>query len=101
MTDEKITIGGEEFICSIIPTGPVNIVFAANKSGLVGCGAIDVGALAAFGYAAARIRPPDGQTSVASKDDLMRGIIKEVNPVAEEKGVRVGMTGVEALALFR
>jgi len=100
MTDEKITIGGEEFICSVIPAGPVNIVFAANDSGLVGCGAIDVNALAGFGYAAARIRPPDGQTSVATADDLMRGVIKEVNPVAEEKGVRIGMTGAEALALL-
>ncbi|WAI02535.1 YunC family protein [Methanogenium organophilum] len=100
MTDEKITIGGEEFVCSIIPAGPVNIVFAANDSGLVGCGAIDVTALAGFGYAAARIRPPDGHTSVATADDLMRGIIKEANPIAEEKGVRVGMTGEEALALL-
>lgn len=100
MTDKKIASGGDEFTCSIIPAGPVNIVFAANESGLVGCGAIDVAALAGFGYAAARIRPPDGQTSVATADDLMRGIIKEVNTIAEKKGVRVGMTGVEALALL-
>lgn len=100
MTDERIIVGGREFTCSIIPAGPVNIVFAANEHGLVGCGAIDVAALSSFGYAAARIRPPEGQTSVATADDLMRGIIKEVNPIAEEKGVRVGMTGVEALALL-
>ncbi|WP_245619084.1 hypothetical protein [Methanogenium cariaci] len=60
MTDEKITVGGKEFVCSVIPAGPVNIVFAANEGGLVGCGAIDVTALSGFGYAAARIRPPEG-----------------------------------------
>lgn len=101
MTDEKMTIGGQEFVCSIIPSGPVNIVFAANDSGLVGCGAIDVNTLAGFGYAAARIRPPEGQTSVATADDLLRGIVKEANAPAEEKGVRAGMTGKEALALLR
>lgn len=100
MTDEKITIGGDEFICSIIPAGPVNIVFAANDTGLVGCGAIDVAALAGFGYAAARIRPPEGQTSVATADDLLRGTVKEANSIAEEKGIRTGMTGMEALALL-
>lgn len=100
MTDEKINAGGTEFVCSVIPAGPVNIVFAANKHGLVGCGAIDVAALAGFGYAAARIRPPEGHTSVATADDLLRGTIKEANIPAEEKGVRVGMTGEEALAVL-
>jgi len=100
MTDENITVGGTVFVCSVIPAGPVNIVFAANENGLVGCGAIDVVALAGFGYAAARIRPPDGQTSVATADDLLRGIIKEANVPAEKKGIRVGMTGEEALALL-
>lgn len=100
MTDEKIIVGGTAFVCSVIPAGPVNIVFAANEHGLVGCGAIDVAALAGFGYAAARIRPPEGQASVATADDLLRGIIKEANAPAEQKGVRVGMTGEEALALL-
>ena len=100
MTDEKITVKGTEFVCSIIPTGPVNIVFAANENGIVGCGAIDVAALAHFCYAAARIRPPEGQTSVATADDLLRGIIKEANAPAEEKGILVGMTGEEALGLL-
>lgn len=100
MADEKITIGGTEFICSIIPAGPVNIVFAANEGGLVGCGAIDVAVLASFGYPAARIRPPEGQTSVTTANDLLRGTVKEANPIAEEKGVRVGMSGEEALALL-
>ncbi|MDE4908458.1 YunC family protein [Methanogenium marinum] len=100
MTDEKINIGVKEFVCSIIPAGPVNIVFAANEHGLVGCGAIDVAALASFGYAAARIRPPEGQTSIATAEYLLRGNIKEANAPAEEKGVRVGMTGEEALAVL-
>ncbi|WFN34160.1 YunC family protein [Methanogenium sp. S4BF] len=100
MTDENIIVGGTAFVCSVIPAGPVNIVFAANEHGLVGCGAIDVAALGGFGYAAARIRPPEGQTSVATADDLLRGIVKEANAAAEQRGVRVGMTGEEALALL-
>jgi len=100
MTDEKITVIGKEFVCSVIPAGPVNIVFAANQHGLVGCGAIDVTALGAFGYAAARIHPPEGQTTVANADDLLRGTIKEANTPAEEMGVRAGMTGEEALMVL-
>ena len=100
MTDEKVTARGKKFVCSVIPTGPVNIIFAANENGLVGCGALDVAALANFGYAAARIRPPEGKTSVATADDLLRGIIKEANAPAEKKGVRIGMSGEEALGIL-
>lgn len=100
MTEETIIVGEKTFLCSVIPAGPVNIVIAANENGLVGCCSIDVEDLASFGYAAAQVRPPGGRPSVATVDDLLRGFIKAINVPAKKKGVRVGMTGEEALALL-
>ncbi len=100
MTDETIIVGEKTFRCSVIPAGPVNIVIAANKNGLVGCCSIDVQDLAGFGYAAAQVSAPKGRPSVATKDDLLRGFIKVANAPAKEKGVQVGMTGEEAPVLL-
>jgi uncharacterized protein YunC (DUF1805 family) len=67
--------------------------------GMVGCGAFDVAALNNFGYPAAKVRPAQGG-SIASIDDLLRGIVKEVNPAAEKLGLKVGISGREALELL-
>jgi uncharacterized protein YunC (DUF1805 family) len=83
----------------VIPAGPVNLVHVVARRGMVGCGAFDVGALANFGYPAARVRPAQGE-SIATIDDLLEGIVKEANTPAEEIGIRVGMTGREALDLL-
>jgi uncharacterized protein YunC (DUF1805 family) len=48
---------------------------------MVGCGAFDVAALNNFGYPAARVRPSQG-SSIASIEDLLKGIIKVANPAA-------------------
>jgi len=83
----------------VIPAGPVNLVGVVAARGLVGCGAIDVAALERFGYPAARVRPTQGP-SVATIDDLMAGEVKEANTGASALGVRVGMSGREALDLL-
>lgn len=98
MTNETIIVGEKTFFCSVTPAGPVNIVIASNEHGLVGCCSIDVDDLEGFGYAAAQVRPPEGRTSVSTIDDLLRGFIKKANAPAKKKGVRIGMTGKEALA---
>lgn len=83
----------------VIPLGAVNLVNVATDVGMVGCGAFDVAALNNFGYPAAKVRPSQG-SSIATIDDLLQGIVKEVNPAAEKLGVKVGITGREALDLL-
>lgn len=83
----------------VIPLGTINLVNVVTDVGMVGCGAFDVAALNSFGYPAAKVRPSQGG-SIATIDDLMQGIVKEVNPAAEKLGLKVGITGKEALDLL-
>lgn len=66
---------------------------------MVGCGAFDVAALNNFGYPAARVKPSRG-SSIATIDDLLVGVIKEANDAAAKMGIKVGMSGKEALELL-
>jgi uncharacterized protein YunC (DUF1805 family) len=83
----------------VIALGPVNLVNVVTDVGMVGCGAFDVAALNNFGYPAAKVRPAQG-SSIATIEDLLKGIVKEVNPAAERLGLKVGQTGREALELL-
>ena len=83
----------------VVPLGPVSLVFVITAHGMVGCGAFDVQALETFGYPAARVRATTGP-SVETIDDLLSGSIRETNASAERRGVRVGMSGKEALDLL-
>ena len=82
-----------------IALGPVNLVNIVTDVGMVGCGAFDVAALDNFGYPAAKVRPAQGN-SIATIEDLLQGIVKEVNSSAEKLGLTVGLTGREALELL-
>ena len=66
---------------------------------MVGCGAFDVAALNNFGYPAAKVRPAHGN-SIATIEDLLQGIVREVNPAAEKLGLKVGISGRDALELM-
>jgi uncharacterized protein YunC (DUF1805 family) len=83
----------------VIPLGPVSLVSVVTDIGMVGCGAFDVAALNNFNYPAAKVRPAQGR-SIATIEDLLQGIVKEVNPAAEKLGLKVGLTGREALELL-
>jgi len=99
MDQEEIPLRNSTGTGYVLPLGPVNLVWVVAAHGLLGCGAIDVAALGKFGYPAARVRPARGD-SITTLDDLLSGIVKEVNPVAEYLGVRTGMEGKEALDLL-
>ena len=99
MDHEIVELAGKQARGYVIPLGPVNLVAVVTEVGLVGCGAFDVMALSSFGYPAARVRPSKG-SSIASIEDLLEGIIKEANPAAEKLGVRMGMSGRQALDLL-
>ena len=99
MIQEEVPLRNSTGTGYVIPLGPVNLVWVITGNGLVGCGAVDVAALGKFGYPAARVRPVHG-TMIATLDDLLSGVIREANPPAEQHGVRIGMSGKEALDLL-
>ena len=92
MIHKKVQLAKKQADGYVIPLGQVNLVSVVTDVGMVGCGAFDVAALNNFGYPAAKVRPSQG-SSIATIDDLLDGIIKEVNPTAEKLGLKVGMTG--------
>jgi len=96
MCDQKVDIGGKPARGFVYPIGPVNLVAVVTGAGIVGCGAFDVAALEKFNYPAARVKPSTGP-SIVSIEDLLAGIIKDVNGPAQARGVKIGMTGREAL----
>ncbi len=100
MIHTHISTPGITAECYAVPAGPVTIVFAVADKGVLACGAIDPAALQTFGLATARVRPPKEKTSVASAKDLLDGTVKEENAAAEALGIRVGMSGAEALSLL-
>lgn len=99
MIHMKIQLAEKQADGYVIPLGSVKLVSVVTDMGMVGCGAFDVAALNSFSYPAAKVRPSKGD-SIASIDDLMAGIVKEVNPAAERLGLKAGITGREALDML-
>jgi uncharacterized protein YunC (DUF1805 family) len=99
MDHKVVRLKGKKADGYVIPLGRVNLVNVVTDVGMVGCGAFDVAALNNFDYPAAKVRPAHG-SSISTIDDLMDGIIKEVNLAAEKLGVKIGQTGREALDLL-
>ncbi len=95
----KMHLAGKQADGYVIALGPVNLVNVVTDVGMVGCEAFDVSALSNFGYPAARVRPAQGD-SIATIEDLLQGIVKEVNPAAEKLGLNVDRSGREALELL-
>jgi uncharacterized protein YunC (DUF1805 family) len=96
MCDVKVQLPGKTARGFVYPLGPVNLVAVVTDIGMVGCGAFDVAALEKFQYPAARVRPSKGD-SIATIGDLLEGIVKDANGPAQARGVKIGMTGREAL----
>ena len=70
-----------------------------TEAGLVGCGIYDVKTAAVFGQAVAIARGTP-EKPLIDPEDLFEAHIVEATPRAEEYGVRVGMTGREAVELL-
>ncbi|MDD1662677.1 MAG: YunC family protein [Methanomicrobiales archaeon] len=96
MCDVRVQLPGKSARGFVYPLGPANLVAVVTDAGLVGCGAFDVVALEKFNFPAARVRPSKGD-SIATIEDLLDGIVKDANAPAQARGVKVGMTGKEAL----
>lgn len=96
MPHEMVKLTNKQADGYVIPLGPVNLVMVITDAGMVGCGAFDVAALDGFDYPAARVKSTRGG-SIGSIDDLLAGTVKDANKKAAELGVKVGMSGREAL----
>ena len=70
-----------------------------TEAGLVGCGIYDVKTAAEFGQAVAIARGTPQQPLV-EPEDLLDAKIVDATPQARELGVRVGMTGREAVEIL-
>lgn len=68
-----------------------NLVVAVAKRGFVMCGYLDVATAEKLKDAAAVV------TGVKTVDELLDGLVKKVTPAAARRGIRVGMTGRQAL----
>jgi len=99
MIQDKVHLTKKQADGFVIPLGSVNLVNVVTDEGMVGCGAFDVAALDKFGYPAARVKPSRGD-SIATIDDLLAGVIKDANAAAVKKGIKIGMSGREALELL-
>ncbi|NYT02760.1 MAG: YunC family protein [Methanosarcinales archaeon] len=99
MIQKIVQLSKKEAQGYVIPLGAINLVTVVTDRGMVGCGAFDVEALDRHGYPAARVRPVACST-ISSIEDLLAGEIKDMNQAAARLGVRVGMSGQEALDLM-
>ena len=70
-----------------------------TEAGLVGCGIYDIKTAAHFGQAVAIARGTP-QTPLVNPEDLFDAKIVDATPRAQELGIRVGMTGREAVELL-
>jgi uncharacterized protein YunC (DUF1805 family) len=70
-----------------------------TEAGLVGCGIYDLKTAAEFGQAIAIARGTP-QKPLVEPEDLFEAKIVEATPQAQELGIRVGMTGREAVELL-
>jgi uncharacterized protein YunC (DUF1805 family) len=71
------------------------LLIIKGAKGFLGCGYINVETCNKTGEACAIV------TGVKTHDDMLGAEIKAVSAEAAKRGVRVGMKGEEALAIFR
>jgi uncharacterized protein YunC (DUF1805 family) len=70
-----------------------------TEAGLIGCGIYDIKTAAEFGQAVAIARGTP-QKPLVEPEDLFDAKILDATPKARELGVRVGMTGREAVEML-
>jgi len=99
MIHQKIQLSKKQADGYVTPLGPVNIVNAKTDVGMVCCGVFDVGAMENFGYPVVKVKGSSGP--IANIDDLLKAIVTEANPSAVKCGVKVGITGRDALELLQ
>jgi len=96
---QVVQLPGKQADGYIIPLKKANIVCVITDVGMAGCGAFDVMILDNYEYPAVKMKSSTANP-IATVDDLLAGTVKEVNNTAAKLGIKVGMTGREALDLL-
>lgn len=92
MRNCDVEVNGKTAYGTEIPLPKAPLVLVRGSKGFVMCGYLNVSAAEKLGEAAAVVR------GVATVDDLLKGKVSAVTRAAAKKGVRVGMSGRDALA---
>jgi uncharacterized protein YunC (DUF1805 family) len=71
------------------------LLILKGSKGLLGCGYLNIETFDKTGEAAAIV------SGVATFDDMASAVVAKVSRTAQELGLRVGMTGAQALELIR
>ena len=87
-------LNGVSFEGFCLPMPPSKLIFITTVGGFIGCGFFDMHTFDKLGIPAVRI------TGVSTLEELLAGKISQVTVSAENLGVRVEMTGYEALSRF-
>lgn len=87
-------VNGRPVLGTVLPLPGAPLVVCSAEKGFVMCGYLDINTANKLGVAAAVVR------GVNTVEDLRKAKIQAVSTAAEGKGVRVGQTGEEALALL-
>ena len=95
MIEDELKIDGKIFSAYSISLNPAPflLIRSADKSFLA-CGFLDIAAADSLSSCAAKVR------GVKTFDDMLAAEIIAVTKEAEKKGIRLGMTGREALLKF-
>ena len=89
-----ITLNGREFEGFSVATEHTGVLLIKAKHGLLGCGYFSTATADKVGDALAVV------TGVGSFDDMLAAQVKVVSAAAAARGVKVGVTGREALELL-
>ena len=90
----KIVLNGKEFEGFSVATQHTGVLLVKAANGLLGCGYFSTATADKVGDALAVV------TGVKTFDDMLDAPVKAVSAAAAERGVKVGMTGREALELL-
>ena len=89
-----MNIKGKEFKAYAIPTTNTNILIITSEKGFLGCGYIKAEVANKVGDVCAIV------TGVKTCDDMLLAKVITVSDAAAKLGLKVGMTGEEALLLM-
>jgi uncharacterized protein YunC (DUF1805 family) len=79
-----------------VPCGSIQMLLAHAPGAFIGCGLFDPTTFERFGTAAARISSSVGAT-LKTIDDLLNGVVRDANRLADQKGVQANMPARQAL----
>ena len=92
---EQLMVDGKKFEGLLFPIGKAApLIIIKGSKGFLACGYIDIATADQLNEAAAIVR------GVNTFFDMTHASVQKVSPEAERIGVKVGMTGREALAIL-